>query len=164
MVAEECRRCVPISTANQVGGMIARGNEACQAQRGRLRLGTNGERAHEIVSARGAQDLSYWYIRQCALGMVAHLFPAGEAPRDVPVEGKRLWAVERVPKPAEWNTIDMGLSPMGATAATPMTEGRTAAHTRQPDSDRRALARCAADGNGAGMFFHDLLHGRETQA
>src|SRR5687767_885721 len=57
-----------------------------------------------------------------------------------------------------------GLSPMGATAATPMTEGRTAAHTRQPDSDRRALARCAADGNGAGMFFHDLLHGRETQA
>src|SRR5688572_5369860 len=106
MVAEECRRCVPISTANQVGGMIARGNEACQAQRGRLRLGKNGERAHKIVSARGAQDLSYCYIRQCALGWWHICFqrvsgPAEIlAPRDVPAEGKRLWAVEQVPKPA----------------------------------------------------------------
>ena len=173
MVAEECRSCVPISTANQVGGMIARGNEACQAQRGRFRLGENGERAHEKVSARGAQDLSYCYIRQCALGMVAHLFPAGEWGE------LRYWHLgtcqwrekgwgqlnESRNRPGRNTILDRdGLSPMGATAATPMTEGRTAAHTRQPDSDRRALARCAAYGNRAGMFFHDLLHGRETQA
>jgi len=172
MVAEECRSCVPITTANQVGGMIARGNEACQAQRGRFRLGKNGERAREIVSARGAQDLSYCYIRQCA-------WDGGTSVSSGWLGELRYWHLgtcqwrekgcgqlnESRNRPGRNTILDRdGLSPMGATAATPMTEGRTAAHTRQPDSDRRALARCAADGNGAGMFFHDLLHGRETQA
>ena len=96
-----------------------------------MRLGKNGERAHEIVSARGAQDLSYWYIRQCALGMVAHLFPAGEAPRDVPVEGKRLWAVERVPKPAEGKHNGYGTLADGGDGCAP-DDGRTGRRSHPP--------------------------------
>jgi hypothetical protein len=153
--------------------MIDREKEACQAQRGRFRLGKDGERAREkfLFAARRIyrivplKAVRAWNggtsVASGRVGELRILAPSKRARRE-----KRLCVRNESENQPGRNTIldRDGLSPMGATAATPMTEGRTAAHTRQPDSDRRALARCAADGNGAGMFFHDLLHGRETQA
>ena len=45
-----------------------------------------------------------------------------------------------------------------------MTEGRPAAHAGQADRDGGAFTRRAADGDGATMFFDDLLHAGKPQA
>src|SRR5690349_7396440 len=45
-----------------------------------------------------------------------------------------------------------------------MTEGRSAAHTGQADNDGGAFTRRAADGDGAPVFFDDLLHTGKPQS
>src|SRR5262249_51773759 len=45
-----------------------------------------------------------------------------------------------------------------------MTEGRPAAYTGQADRDGCTFTRRAADGNGAAVFFDDLLHAGKPQA